>query len=249
MNDETRAALDAETPLNPYSVLAAVNSSSRSASRAWLAFLGLLAYLLLVLAGITHRDLLLNTDVVLPVLQVKVGLTRFFLWAPVVVMVLHAALLGQLALLARKVLEFEAALRLLESTERRTHPLRLELDGFFLAQVLAGPVRSRVVSAFLHSASWLTLMILPVLLLLYMQAAFLPFHDPEITLMHRLAVLADLMVLVLFGVFLLHQETSYFGAFVRAVAHNPGSMTFGATVLGAAAFTHLFHALRQSGRS
>jgi uncharacterized protein YjbI with pentapeptide repeats len=240
MDDSARTALDTETPVNPYSLLDSVNRSSRAANRAWLAFLVLLGYLAVTLAGVTHRDLLLNADISLPLLQAEIGLARFFLWVPAVLLLAHVGILLQLVMLARRVLEFDLSLLLLESTDRRTHPLRLELDNFFLVQALAGPDRSRAVSAFLNATSWVTLLILPLLLLLHMQVAFLPFHDADITQAHCLAVLADVVMLVALGVFLLHRETTYFGALVRAVAHNPGSVAFAMLLLCAAAAFSLF---------
>lgn len=241
MNDETRLALDdAETPVNPYSLLAAVNASARSANVAWLIFLGLMAYLLIAILGVTHRDLLLGSDVTLPLLQVQIGLIPFFVLVPILLVLLHIALLGKLALLAGKTREFDAALRLLESTDQRSHPLRLELDNFFLVQVIAGPERSRVVSAFLNSLSWLTLVVFPLALLLYVQVAFLPFHDTVVTIVHRLAVLADVVLLLLIGVFLSRSETTYFGAFWRTAVHNPGSLVFGVAALVAALFVSAF---------
>src|SRR5262245_6201063 len=84
MNEAIRVDLDVETPVNPYSLLEAVNRSSRSANTAWLIYVGLMAYLLITVAGITHKDLLLGTAVPLPILQVKIELTRFFLFAPVI---------------------------------------------------------------------------------------------------------------------------------------------------------------------
>jgi uncharacterized protein YjbI with pentapeptide repeats len=236
MNDDTRLALDdAETPVNPYSLLAAVNASARSAGVAWLIFLGLMAYLLIALASVTHRDLLLAGDVTLPLLQVRIGLVRFVLLVPILFVLLHIALLGKFALLARKALEFDAAVRLLESTDQRSHPLRLELDNVFLVQVIAGPDRSRVLSAFLNGLAWLTLAIFPLALLLYVQIAFLPFHDGAVTLVHCVAVLADVVVLLLMGVFLVRPDVAYFGAFWRTAVHNPGSLVFGLGVLLAAA--------------
>ncbi len=202
MNDETRLGVDdAETPVNPYSLLAAVNASARSANVAWLIFLGLMAYLLIAVASVTHRDLLLGSGIALPFLQVKIGLIPFFVAVPILLVLLHIGLLGKLALLASKTREFDAALRMLESTDQRSHPLRLELDNFFLVQVIAGPERSRVVSAFLNSLSWLTLVLFPLALLLYVQVAFLPFHDGTVTILHRLAVLVDVVFLLLMGVF------------------------------------------------
>jgi uncharacterized protein YjbI with pentapeptide repeats len=240
MNDDTGAVLDAETPVNPYSLLEAVNASSRAASKAWLIYLALMAYLLVTVAGVSHQDLLLNNGVALPLLQLRIDLTRFFVAAPIVVVLLHVGLLAQLALLARKTLEFHAALRMLEATDERTHPLRLELDGFFLVQATAGSERSRVMSALLYGISWLTLVIVPVLLLAYVQVAFLPFHDVAITAVHRLAVLADILLLVLVGVFLTHPETSFIHAFWNtAVTHPFGFVTVSAA-LGLVALFSIF---------
>ena len=42
-----------------------------------------MSYLLITIAGIGHKDLLLNSDIALPILQVKIELTRFFLFAPI----------------------------------------------------------------------------------------------------------------------------------------------------------------------
>ncbi|NKB16399.1 MAG: hypothetical protein HC774_05250, partial [Sphingomonadales bacterium] len=241
MSDETRLAIDdAETPVNPYSLLAALNASSRSANVAWLIFLGLMAYLCIAVASVTHRDLLLNSDVTLPILQVKIGLTRFFLAVPILLVLLHAALLGSLALLARKAREFDAALRLLESTDERSHPLRLEIDSFFFVQAIAGPERSRVMSAFLNSVSWLTPGGLPP-----GAAAVRADCLPAVPCCGGddcapLVDFADIVVLLLMGVFLARSETTYFGAVWRIALHNPGSLVFGIAVFAAAAFVSAF---------
>ena len=73
--------------------------------RAWLLFIALMAYLLLTVAGVTHKDLLLNTAITLPVLQVSIEMTRFFLFAPILLVLLHLGVMGQLVQLARKTLE------------------------------------------------------------------------------------------------------------------------------------------------
>jgi uncharacterized protein YjbI with pentapeptide repeats len=240
MNDDGRAMFEAETPVNPYSLLEAVNRSSDGVNTAWLIFLSLMAYLLVAVAGVGHKDLLLNNDITLPILQVKIDLTRFFLFVPILLVLLHMGLMGQLVLLARKTLEFASALRMLETTELRTHPLRLELDNFFFVQAMAGPERSRIVGGFLHSISWLTLVLMPVLLLVYVQLVFLPFHDITITWAHRLAVLADIALLVLIGVFLLRSETSFLSASLYATLQHPVGLIVTAAALAAAGFFSLF---------
>ncbi|HEU4380085.1 MAG TPA: pentapeptide repeat-containing protein [Hyphomicrobiaceae bacterium] len=240
MNDISRTGLETETPVNPYSLLEAVNRSSGTANTAWLIFVGLMAYLLITVAGVTHKDLLLNTAITLPVLQVTIELTRFFLFAPIVLVLLHLGVVGQLVLLARKTLEFGSSIRMLEISDERTHPLRLELDNFFFVQAMAGPERSRLVSLFLHGMSWLTLVALPLAMLLYIQIVFLPYHDVTITWVQRIAVLADIALLVFIGVFLIRSEISFFRAFLRTSVHHPLGLLVTAALLVVVACFALF---------
>jgi uncharacterized protein YjbI with pentapeptide repeats len=233
MNENLRtAAIEGEAPVNPYSLLEAINASSRTAHTGWLIFIGVMTYLLIAVAGVTHKDLLLARDVTLPLLQVDIGLRRFFLLAPLLLVLFHLGAVVQLALLARKTLEFDTAMRMLEVTDRRTHPLRLELHNFFFVQALAGPQRSRIMSAFLHAMSWLTLVILPVLLLLTMQVAFLPYHDVTLSWVHRFILMADVEMLMLLGVFLLRPETSFLRAAGTAIRRHPVGLVLASALLG-----------------
>lgn len=221
MVDLARVAPEAETPVNPYSLLEAVNSSSETAHAGWLVFLAIMTYVMIAVAGVTHQDLLLGTPVELPILQVKIQLKQFFQFAPVVLVLFHLGVLAQLVLVSRKTLEFDHAIRLLEITDKRTHPLRLELHNFFFVQAIAGPHRSAVMGGFLHAMSWMTLVILPVVLMLYIQVVFLPYHDITTTWVHRIALMFDILVLLLIGVFLVRAETSFFQAFMRTTSAHP----------------------------
>lgn len=237
MNENLRtAAIEGEAPVNPYSLLEAVNSSSDAAHTGWLIFIGIMSYMLVAVAGVTHKDLLLSSDIALPILQVRIDLIRFFLFAPILLVLFHLGVVGQLVMLARKTLEFDAAMRMLEVSDRRSHPLRLELHNFFFVQAIAGPERSPIMSAFLHAMSWLTLVILPVILLLYVQVVFLPYHDESITWVHRAALTADIAMLVLIGVFLMRPETSFLWAVTQTTRQHPFSfgLTFALLILVAA---------------
>jgi uncharacterized protein YjbI with pentapeptide repeats len=240
MPETARAAADSETPVNPYSLLEAVNNSSDTAHTAWLIFIGLMAYLMVAVAGVTHRDLLLETPVTLPILQVNIQLTQFFQFAPILLVLFHLGVISQLVLLARKTLEFDTAVRALEVTDLRTHPLRLELHNFFFVQAIAGPHRSSIMSLFLHGMSWLTLLVLPVVLLLYIQIAFLPYHDITITWTHRIALSVDILMLAMIGIFLMRAETSFFKAFWRAVSQHPVSFIMTGAVMAISAFFSFF---------
>lgn len=231
-----------ETPVNPYSLLEAVNNSSDTAHTGWLIFLAIMTYLMIAVAGVTHEALLLETPVQLPILQVNIQLKQFFQFAPVVLVLFHIGILAQLVLLARKALEFDRAISLLEMSGRRTHPLRLELHNFFFVQGIAGPHRSALMSGFLNIMSWLTIIILPLVLLLYMQVAFLPYHDVATTWINRTFLTLDIIVVLLIGVFLMRAETSFFQAFWRSTIAHPVSVAATAAVLGMVLYLSYFAA-------
>lgn len=232
MSDLSSASADGETPVNPYSLLEAVNRSSDTAHVAWLIFLGIMTYLMIAVAGVTHTNLLLETPVSLPVFGVDIPIAQFFQFAPVILVLFHLGLVSQLVLLARKTLEFDHAIRLLETSDRRTHPLRLELHNFFFVQAIAGPHRSRVMDVFLHGMSWLTLVVLPIVLIIYVQMVFLPYHSEIITWTHRISLVVDVAMLILIGIFLTRVETSFFRAFWRHTVAQPLACTVTAGVIG-----------------
>ena len=242
MADRARLSPESETPVNPYSLLEAVNSSSDTANTGWLIFLAIMTYLMIAVAGVTHEALLLDTPVQLPILQVNIQLKQFFQFAPIVLVLFHLGILAQLVLLARKTLEFDHAIRYLETSDRRTHPLRLELHNFFFVQAIAGPQRSAVMSGFLNIMSWLTIVILPVVLLLYMQVAFLPYHDVTTTWINRIFLTLDIAGILLIGVFLMRAETSFFQAFWRSTFAHPLSSISTTLVLALVAYLSFFAA-------
>ncbi len=240
MSEISPNTVEAEAPVNPYSLLEAVNSSSDTAHSSWLIFLGLMAYMMVAVAGVSHQDLLLNNEITLPIIQVSIKLTHFFIFAPVVMVLIHLGVITQLVMLSRKAIEFDGAMRLLEVSSKRAHPLRLELHNFFFVQAIAGPERSRVMGLFLHMMTWLTLAILPMLLLLFIQIVFLPYHDVMITWVHRLALVAEMLVLATIGVFLVRAEVSFFSAFMRTAMHNPLSFMITAILLISVTFFSFF---------
>lgn len=240
MSDVNLGSTEAEAPVNPYSLLEAVNTSSDRTHTSWLIFIGLMIYILIAVAGVSHQDLLLNSKISLPMVQVQVELKQFFLFAPMVLVVVHLGAIMQLVMLARKTIEFDKAMRLLEVSDRRGHPLRLELHNFFFVQAIAGPARSRVLSLSLHLMTWLTLVILPVLLLLFIQTSFIPYHDTIVTWVHRIMLQIDIGLLILIGVFLVRSETSFFRAFMHSALQNPLSFMFSTIVFAYVTFFSFF---------
>ncbi|MGI9405418.1 MAG: pentapeptide repeat-containing protein, partial [Hyphomicrobiaceae bacterium] len=221
--DKTSASQSPVVAVNPYSLLEAVNASSMAARGGWVLFLAIATFILIAVAGVTHRDLLLNTKVDLPILQVEIELTRFFLFAPILLLFVHFGMLIQHVMLARKTLEFDKSLRAMEATRKPAHPLRLELHSYFFTQALAGPQRGWLLAGFLHMMIWISLVVLPVLIILFTQVVFLPYHDETITWVHRIVLSIDMLILIAVGVFLRRTEASFFSALARAARHHPAN--------------------------
>ena len=78
MSDLSGIGPEGETPVNPYNLLEAVNETSDDAHMGWLIFLAIMTYLMIAVTGVTHKDLLLQTPVELPILQVKIPSDRVF---------------------------------------------------------------------------------------------------------------------------------------------------------------------------
>lgn len=229
-----------EAPVNPYNLLEAVNRASAATRLGWLLGLAVFGVLAVALAGVTHRDLLLQSDVA--VLGVRLPLIAFFISGPLVVLAVHAALLLQHAVLAEKVQAFDAAIRLLETSERRTHPLRLEVHPYGLTEAMAGPRRALALGFGLGALTGVSLVLLPTLLLLAFQATFLAYHAPTITWWHRGLVLVDLGLVTALGVLVAAPGRSWAAALGRTVAVRPFQSFAALVAMLAIAFVAIFGA-------
>jgi hypothetical protein len=174
------------------------NGDSDAASSAWLAFLALLTYLLVTLASVSHKDLLLNSAVQLPiVVNVHIPLVGFFQYAPALLLLVYLSLLIQHVILARKYGKFTEAIASYERDTRIEHPARERVHSYVGSQILAGPKPNRVTNFLMRLIVYVTFTILPVITLLYFQIKFLPYHEVWITYWHRIAVILGILMLFL----------------------------------------------------
>jgi hypothetical protein len=214
-----------------------VNHASASARNAWMFFMALLAYFFIALAGVTHRDLLLATPVKLPLLEVEIGLRAFFLFGPLILLLIHFGILLQHAMLARKVLELHGGVARFEGVPNfRQHRVRIQLHSYFYTQLIAGPVRSRMFAGFLSLMTWGSLVLLPTLLILDFQVGFLPFHDLDVTWAHRLYLLVDLALIAILGVYMRYPGKSFVSGFGANMALRPFSFLLSALIFMCAIF-------------
>jgi uncharacterized protein YjbI with pentapeptide repeats len=164
----------------------------------WLSYLFVLFYIGIAAGAVTHNDLLLENPVKLPFLNVELPLVAFFFLAPILFIVSHAYTLVHFVMLGAKVGVFDAELhaQLGDAPETR-EGLRRQLPSNILVQFLAGPkdIRDGGLGLMLKLIAWFSLVIGPVLLLLLIQAQFLPYHLEWVTWVQRFAVLVDVFLL------------------------------------------------------
>jgi hypothetical protein len=163
----------------------------------WFSYLFALLYFAIAAGAVTHRDLLLESPVKLPFLNVELPLKAFFILGPLVFLVVHAYVLLHFLLLAGKVGAFHAELQNQIPEDEKRAQLRRQLPSNIFVQFLAGPreVRTGMVGFLLKSVARISLVAGPIALLVLFQLQFLPYHNPWITWWQRIAVVLDLILL------------------------------------------------------
>jgi uncharacterized protein YjbI with pentapeptide repeats len=171
-----------------------VNESASRVSKIWTSYLIFGLYLVISTGTVTHRQLLLEESIKLPVLNIELSLIGFFVIAPLLFAALHIYVLIQILLLARTADAYEQALLLRIPTLSDRERFRQRLANTLFAQLFAGALTERhgLVGNVLRLMSWVTLVIAPTLVLLTAQVKFLPYHGAQVTWLHRALIGLDL---------------------------------------------------------
>jgi uncharacterized protein YjbI with pentapeptide repeats len=166
----------------------------------WITYLGVLLYLTIAVGSVTHRDLFLESPITLPFVSVKLPMAGFFVLGPGLFLIVHAYVLLHFAMLAGKVEAFDVLLITSKFTPEAQATLRQRLPANVFVQFLAGPpkIRDGLIGLFLWLIALITLVAGPILLLLFFELQFLPYHDEIISWWQRIAVGIDLGLLWLF---------------------------------------------------
>ena len=178
----------------------AVEDASTVGVGLWVSYLFVLFYLLVAAGSVTHKDLFFETAVKLPFLGVDLPLKGFFVLGPLLFLIVHAYVLLHFAMLSGKVRVFDTELRgQIDDGDIRTR-LRRQLPSSIFVQFLAGPseVRDGTMGGLLWLIAMVSLMIGPILLLIFFALQFLPYHNEAITWWQRGAVGVDLWLMWVF---------------------------------------------------
>ncbi len=186
----------ADTAKDLVSLRTAVVDAAVSGGTLWLSYLFVLFYLFIAAAAVTHEDLFFERGVKLPFLNIDLPLQGFFWLGPLLFIILHAYVLLHFVLLAGKVGDFNTELGAQITDEDTRTRIRRQLPSNSFVQFLGAPREERhgPMGWMLKAIASISLIIGPVLLLVYFQLQFLPYHDEAITWWQRCAVLIDLLL-------------------------------------------------------
>ncbi|WP_338829113.1 pentapeptide repeat-containing protein [Bradyrhizobium sp. 27S5] len=188
--------------LDPFDVEAlekSLNDSATRVSSIWVSFLVFGLYLVITAGTVTHRQLLLEDPLKLPVLNIDLPLVGFFFLAPILLVVFHGYVLIQVLLLARTAASYSEALKYNIKIAADNARVRQRLANTLFAQIFAGSPRERDgwLGWLLKVMAWLTLAVAPTLILLLFQFNFLPYHSHLVTWTLRLLTLVELTTVFL----------------------------------------------------
>jgi uncharacterized protein YjbI with pentapeptide repeats len=163
----------------------------------WISYLFALFYFAIAAGAVTHHDLLLESPVRLPFLNVELPLKAFFILGPLVFLIVHAYVLLHFVLLAGRIGAFHLELEAQISGDDARARLRRQLPSNIFVQSLAGPreVRTGIIGFLLRRIIEISLVAGPIALLVLFQLQFLPYHGEWITSWQRTAVVIDLVLL------------------------------------------------------
>ena len=170
-----------------------VNDASKTARNSWLAFVGLSAYLLITIASVSHEDLLINNDINLPIISVKLPIDNFFIWAPIIFLLIHASLLVQHTMLSRKLSIINKKSKSLTKKERKE--LQNELNIYAFTQRYIYINHGWFINFLLWCLVAITFVFIPFLIFFYFQITFLPIHNRFVTGIHTFLITIDVVLI------------------------------------------------------
>ena len=198
--DASIGAQNVAMPESKADLLASANEAAGLVQKVFFTYLLVSLYLAVLIGSTTHEQMLRESGIQLPLFGVGLSVFWVYAIAPWLYVALHVNLLVQHYLLSRKLHAFNRAL---ETSSTKNQSLSAEEEGEWrvrlypsmFAQMLAGAERRTFKRFVLCSIVFLTVAVVPVVLLLWMQIQFLPYHSQLVTWGHRFALFIALALL------------------------------------------------------
>lgn len=196
-----------------------INDAVKHVSAASLTFLLTTTYLGITAFSITHEQLLIGHRVTLPLLSVEVSVRHFFIMAPIMAVLFHLVFLVQVYLLAKETRSDLAGETGGDGAGDRDRTVLLPtifVQVFdprgFQTERKGGdgkPRTRRGLWLLMRALLAVILVVLPLALLGIIQARFVPYHDPRITLLHQALIVADVAACLWLVPFILAKKNGW----------------------------------------
>jgi len=182
---------------NAEALLAVVNAAAPAVGARFITFLTVCVYISVIVSSTTDEMLVHAKAVTLPLLNAPIpvsGVFGFYMLAPWLIVFLHWDVLLQLSTLRNKVVLFR---RQADRLPDHGDSLYQRVASFYYLQFFLGH-GSAALQILSTLIIWLSVIVLPLVLLLVIQVRFLSFHNPWYSFFQRAAVAADVaLILVL----------------------------------------------------
>lgn len=186
--------MDSELKEELNASLEAANNASSNVRNQHFTFVLFMVYFSLIIASTTDKQLLLIGPVNLPLVNVEIPLREFYVIAPSILVFLHFHLLVQFYLLAQKLHRFKEKLPKLTNKDQ-IYDWSNRLSAFSFNHLIISRQHKIAMRYFLAAIVLVTVILLPLVLLLWSQARFIPYQSEAITWTHRAIIFTDAFLL------------------------------------------------------
>lgn len=177
--------------------LKSINEAADPTRNLFVTYIILAVYIMISVGSTTDEQLLNNSSVAVPFLSnVNLPVSAFYQLIPWFFLFLHLELLLQFQLLSDKLHTFNHILKSVTLAKQRD--LRMRLANFPFSHLVAGDRNDNILFLINLLVVWISIFVLPVLVLISLQLGFLPYHSDFTTLAHRLVILIDCAALIFF---------------------------------------------------
>ncbi len=211
---------------NVTALLNSANNASEKVSRLHIGFMAVCAYNLVVAFSTTDMDLLVGKGVTLPVVDVEVSIVAFYVIVPYVIVLMHFNLLLQLQMLSQKLYAYDTAAQSPKTNSAENDPPSEPKDPVSASKFPANLALADGLNVFPYSyylvgwtSQWMhrclgavvgiTILLLPLFTLLILQLRFLAYQNPWYTWSQRVAVLADVAIVIYLWPKIMSREDSW----------------------------------------
>ncbi|MBS1728041.1 MAG: pentapeptide repeat-containing protein [Armatimonadetes bacterium] len=178
---------------------ASLSEASKHVAGFFSVFLLLTTYIGISVFSTTHLMLLTEASIPLPIIGVNLPLKLFYIFVPVVYVLLHLNLVLHVKMLDEQVRIFDEQL---ENSGKKSYAWNLYrekrkrmLFPFFISRALLILGNRTSVEKIFLLLFKLTVVYIPIFVLFLIQYQFLPYHDTTITWVHRICLISDLLIL------------------------------------------------------